>query len=102
MANTQPLRILRGLLMIATFLVDPLVASAQVPKPLEKAWYTPAELLPALAQRDGIQWALPETLAGRALVGEATTTDALLNNACQQWGLAWTRSNGVIVVHRAS
>lgn len=70
-------------------------------KSLEKAWYTPAELLTVLAQRDGSQWALPETLAGRALVGAAATTDALLDDACKQWGLAWTKSNGVIVVHRA-
>jgi HEAT repeat protein len=69
--------------------------------PLEKAWYTPAELLTALAERDGIQWTLPETLAGRAFVGSAGKIDALLDAACKQWGLVWTRSNSVIVVHRA-
>lgn len=86
-------------------LVSPLVADAQEPKrdaSVVKAWYTPAELLTALADRDGIRWALPETLAGRALVGEAATTDALLDNACQQWGLAWTRQKDVLVVHRGN
>jgi hypothetical protein len=73
-----------------------------VPETLETAWYTPAELLTALAQIDGMQWALPETLAGRALVGKEATMDALLDKACQQWSLAWTRSKGVLVVHRAS
>jgi hypothetical protein len=34
--------------------------------PMEKAWYSPQELLPALARRAGIRWAMPETLAGRA------------------------------------
>ncbi len=68
----------------------------------DKAWYTPAELLTVLAQREGIRWALPETLAGRAFVGTAAKTDAVLNAACEQWGLAWTRSDGVIVVQRAN
>ncbi len=82
--------------------LSPAMAQEKVAdKALEKAWYTPAELLSVLAQRDGSQWALPETLAGRALVGGAATTDALLDDACKQWGLAWTKSNGVIVVHRA-
>ncbi|MCE9533143.1 MAG: HEAT repeat domain-containing protein [Planctomycetes bacterium] len=88
--------------ILFTFFVFPLMLNAQAPKSLEKAWYTPAELLTALAERDGIQWALPETLAGRALVGEAATTDALLDDACKQWGLNWTRNHGVLVVHRAS
>lgn len=90
---------------VLIFLVGPLIVCAQEPtRPasVEKAWYTPAELLTALAQRDGIRWALPETLAGRALVGEAATTDALLDNACQQWGLSWTCSKDVVVVHRAN
>lgn len=80
-------------------------SSAQAPKgevALQRTWYTPAELLTSLAKRDGIQWVLSETLAGRALVGEAASVDALLDAACRQWALAWTRSNGVIVVHRAS
>src|SRR5437773_5668149 len=84
--------------------VDPVAGNSQEPKQADSvsmAWYTPAELLTALAQRDGIHWALPETLSGRALVGNAATTDVLLDDACRQWGLAWTRSNGVIVVHRA-
>lgn len=79
----------------------PAFAQSATQRNIEKASYTPTELLTSLAQRDGIQWALPETLAGRALVGEAPT-DALLDDACQQWVLAWTRSNGVIVVHRAN
>lgn len=52
--------------------------------PLKKAWYTPAELLTSLAERDGIRWALPETLAGRAFVGDQSTTEALLDEACKQ------------------
>ena len=69
--------------------------------PVEKAWYTPPELLTVLAQRDGVRWALPETLAGRALVGgHEASADQLLDTACKQWGLAWRRSNGIVVVHR--
>src|SRR6478735_2282622 len=81
---------LAALLAVPAAFVGPPAANAQAPQPavaVEKAWYTPAELLTALAQRDGIQWALPETLAGRALVGAAATTDALLDDACRQWGL---------------
>jgi HEAT repeat protein len=91
------------LYLLASMAVVP--ARGQEPKraaTVEKGWYTPTELLTALAERDGIKWALPETLAGRALVGEAATTDDLLDKACQQWGLSWTRSNGIIVVHRAN
>src|SRR5262249_15764231 len=65
-------------------------------------WYTPVELLTILAQRDGTRWALPETLAGRAWVGKEAKTEAVLDAACEQWGLSWTRSNGVLVVHRGS
>ena len=92
-------------LVVLVFLLNARAAGAQETKgdvPREKAWYTPAELLAVLARREGIQWALPETLAGRALVGTEAKTEALLDAACTQWGLAWTRSNGVIVVHRAS
>jgi HEAT repeat protein len=72
------------------------------PEPaLEKAWYSPHELLPALAARDGIRWAMPETLAGRAWVGGSGSHKAILDDACKQWGLAWIESNGVVVVHRA-
>lgn len=67
--------------------------------PIEKAWYTPTELLPRLAERDGLRWAMPETLAGRAFVGDGDT-DAVLDAACEQWGLAWVKANGVVVVHR--
>ena len=65
------------------------------------AWYTPSELLTLLSEREDLRWACPETLAGRALVGEAANTHALLDDACRQWGLAWTKSNGIVVVHRA-
>src|SRR5262245_17980758 len=68
--------------------------------PLEKAWYSPHELLPLLASRDGIQWAMPETIAGRAWVGGDVSTKAALDAACKQWGLSSRYSNGVIVVHR--
>ncbi|MSQ96861.1 MAG: HEAT repeat domain-containing protein [Gemmataceae bacterium] len=101
MARKQLVASLLASVAVTTLLGVP--AFGQAPKRavnVVKAWYTPVELLTALAQRDGIQWALPETLAGRALVGEAATTDDLLGKACQQWGLSWTRSNGVIVVHR--
>lgn len=78
------------------------VAADDAPKPIDKGWYNPVELLTVLAERDGIRWAMPETLTGRALVGgEETTTDALLDAACKQWGLTWQRSNGIVVVHRA-
>lgn len=92
-----PVLVVLGCLSVGASALAQSTAQANV----EKAWYTPAELLTALAQREGIRWALPETLAGRALVGGAAI-DALLDAACKQWGLAWTRSNGVIVVHRAS
>ena len=91
-----------ALLVLVSFL-GTAVASAQAPKrdiTLEKAWYTPVELLTVLAERDGIRWALPQTLAGRALLGETASADVLLDKACQQWGLAWMRANGVVVVHR--
>ena len=70
-------------------------------RPIEKAWYSPAELLTRLAERDGIKWAMPETLSGRALVGgESTTADKLLDEACKQWGFAWVRQGETIVVHK--
>lgn len=93
-----------ALVAICSFVGRQKVA-AQEPKreaSVETAWYTPAELLTALARRDDIRWALPETLAGRALVGNAISTEKLLDDACRQWGLTWTRSNGVIVVHHAN
>jgi HEAT repeat protein len=71
------------------------------PEPaIEKAWYSPQELLPVLAARDSIRWALPETLAGRAWVGGDLSRKALLDDACKQWGFAWAEANGVVVVHR--
>src|SRR5207302_764165 len=68
---------------------------------LERAWCSPQELLPALAKRDGIRWALPQTLTGRAWVGGEASRKATLDEACKQWKLAWTEANGVVVVHRA-
>jgi hypothetical protein len=81
-----------------------LLAVSVVPEraaPLDRAWYSPHELLPILAARDGIRWAMPETLAGRAWVGGEVSCKAALDGACKGWGLAWTEANGVIVVHRA-
>jgi HEAT repeat protein len=69
--------------------------------PLDKSWYAPQELLPLLAGRDKVRWAMPEMLAGRALVGGDISRKAALDDACKQWGLAWVESNGVVVVHRA-
>jgi hypothetical protein len=100
---------MRTLLLIALLAIGSIAdrqeSAAQEPKRdgfVELAWYTPAELLTALAQRDDIRWALPETLAGRALVNIVASKQELLDDACRQWGLAWTSSNGVIVVHRAN
>jgi HEAT repeat protein len=69
------------------------------PAALEKAWYSPHELLPALATRDGIRWAMPEALAGRAWVGGDVTYKAALDDACKEWKLNWTEANGVVVVY---
>ena len=77
------------------------VGAPEQPRPLEKSWYSPHELLPLLAQRDGIRWAMPEMLAGRAWVGGDVSCKAALDDACKGWGLAWTEANGVVVVHRA-
>src|SRR5262245_2401713 len=74
-------------------------AEPAAPAPIEKAWYSPHELLPALAARDGIKWAMPETLSGRGWVGDITY-NAALNDACKQWKLNWTEANGVVVIHR--
>src|SRR5262249_36850457 len=57
-------------------------------KPLEKAWYSPHELLPALAQRDDIRWAMPETLTGRAWVGGELSRKDALDGGCKQGGRA--------------
>lgn len=87
--------------LVVAFLAAPAHGQDAKSAALEKAWYTPTELLTALARCDGMAWAVPETLAGRALVGGAATKE-LLDDACQQWGLTWTRANGVIVVHRGN
>src|SRR5438309_5458856 len=81
-------------------LVSVAVAAPERAAPLEKAWYSPHELLPALAARDGIRWAMPETLAGRAWVGGSYSHKALLDEACKHWKLRWTESNGIVAVHR--
>src|SRR5262245_31409925 len=87
--------------LLTIFVVALSVAVHGQAAPLEKTWYSPHELLPALARRDGIRWAMPETLAGRAWVGGELSCKAALDEACKQWGLAWTEANGVIVVHRS-
>jgi hypothetical protein len=70
--------------------------------PLEKRWYAARDLLAALAERDGFQWAMPETLAGMSLSGgDGLSAKAALDDACKQWNLAWTQSSGIVVVHRA-
>src|SRR5687767_9336615 len=57
-------------------------AALDRPAPLERRWYTPHELLPSLAQRDGLRWAMTESLAGLAVVGgEAVTGRAALDDA---------------------
>jgi hypothetical protein len=70
--------------------------------PLDRRWYTPHELLPRLAERDGLRWAMPETLAGLALIGgDPVTARAALDDACRQWGLIWAEADdGVVTVHR--
>src|SRR5262245_53942539 len=86
---------------LVILLVTLTVAVPEQAKPLDKAWYSPHELLVALAERDGIRWAMPETLAGRAWVGGEVSCKAALDEACKQWGLSWTEANGIIVVHKA-
>lgn len=78
------------------------VAPPPAPAPLPKAWYSPHELLPALAARDGFRWAMPEALAGRALVDGKLSHPKALDVGCKQWSLAWTEANGVVVVHKSA
>lgn len=86
--------------VLLSVLIAPAIASAQ---PLERQWYTPPQLLSALAERDGVRWAMPQTLSGNAFVGGVDAPLAtVLDDACQQWALAWTKTGaGIIVVHRA-
>jgi hypothetical protein len=94
---------LRSTLVLLLMASPVLAAQPKRDVAIEKAWYTPIELLTLLAERDGVRWTLPETLAGRALVGgETTTSNGLLDSACKQWGLAWTTNNDVVVVHRTN
>lgn len=80
-----------------------LAADAPVSDRASKAaWQTPVEVLTRLAEQDGIRWALPETVAGRAFVNSADPLEPLLDKACKQWGLVWMRAGGVIVVHKAN
>lgn len=76
------------------------LSAAQPASSIEPAWYSPHELLPALAARGDTHWAMPETLSGRAWVGGDLTDKAALDAACKQWRLQWVELNGVIVVHR--
>ncbi len=70
------------------------------PGRLHRAWYTPHQLLPLLAERDGLRWAMPETLAGLALVGgEGVSAKAALDEACKGWGLSWEVVNNILVIH---
>lgn len=70
------------------------------PGMLDRAWHTPHQLLPVLAERDGIRWAMPETLAGLSLVGgEGVSAKAALDEAAKGWGVSWSVVNGVVVVH---
>src|SRR5262249_23822923 len=78
------------------------VAPPGQPKPLEKAWYSPHESLAALAARDGIRWAMPETLAGRAWVGGDLSCEGALDEGCKQWGLVGTKANGFVVAHHGA
>lgn len=73
------------------------------PGPLVRRWYNAHELLSALAERDGIRWAMPETLAGNALIGgENLSVRQIMDDACAQFDLAWLRAqDGIVVVHRA-
>src|SRR5262249_49010916 len=54
---------------LAALFIAATVSAADRPAPLARGWYAPHELLPALARRDVLRWAMPETLAGRAWVG---------------------------------
>ncbi len=76
------------------------VAAPDRPATLEKAWYSPPELLAELVRRDGIRWALPQTLTGRAWLGGELSRKEALDQACKGWKLAWTEANGIVVVHR--
>src|SRR5262245_52797307 len=86
---------------LTMLIVAGVVAAPDKPAPLDGAWYSPHELLPRLATRDDVRWAMPEMLAGRARVGGDVSCKAALDEACKQWGLTWTEANGVVVVHRA-
>jgi HEAT repeat protein len=85
----------------AALLIAALPVPAKDAAILEKKWHSPHELLAVLAARDGIRWALPETLSGRAWVGGAISCKAALDEACRQWRLSWTEVNGIVVVYRA-
>jgi hypothetical protein len=46
--------------LLALLIVAGLAAAPKRPAPLKKTWYSPRELLPVLAERDGIRWAKGE------------------------------------------
>lgn len=74
------------------------------PVAVERGWYTPHELLPILAEKAGIRWAMPETLAGNAVLAappdRSPTLKDLLDNACRQWWLVWkvAENTGVVTI----
>src|SRR5262249_21260052 len=100
-AETPPATGIPTMNHLAVLLVAVTAPARARPAPLKQAWSPPHGLLPAFSRRDGIRWALPETLAGRAWVGGEVSCRAALDEACKQWGLAWTEANGVVLVHRA-
>ncbi|MEX0715299.1 MAG: HEAT repeat domain-containing protein [Planctomycetaceae bacterium] len=75
-----------------------------VPVGVETGWYTPHELLPIIAEKAKIRWAMPETLAGNAYFwtteGEPPSAKAQLDSACEQWGLVWkvAENTGVVTI----
>src|SRR5262245_46388638 len=71
------------------------------PSAFERKWYTLHELLAAVGEREGVKWAMPETLAGRALVGGSGGGRDAIKQACAALKLTLTESNGILVVHRA-
>lgn len=101
LAVVRPKIVLCGL-VLALAAVSGFGADLDRPGPLPKRWYAAHELLATLAERDGLRWAMPQTLAGMSLSGgEGLDAKAVLDDACKQWGLTCTQANGVVVVHRA-
>ncbi|MEX0703121.1 MAG: HEAT repeat domain-containing protein [Planctomycetales bacterium] len=82
----------------------PVPAELSKPVALERGWYSPHELLPILAEKANLRWAMPETLAGNAFIaiprGRPYAAHALLDSACEQWGLVWKVADetGVVTI----